>query len=274
MFSIYDNFLDEFDIVHGHDWFGFEYLSKVRNNEIKVCHTHHGHLDPKWWCRSQPPFKLNLIGISKHMAQLYSTGYGGKMCSIPAQPVYNMVDMDAYKFKEEKGDRLMFLGRIDPIKAPHMAVTVANKSNIPIDVVGGTSFVTDTQYVEQVRTMCAGEDNFIGEVSHEDKLQRLQNARALLIPSQFGEPFGLIAIESMACGTVPIALNDGALGEIIEHGKSGFVCNNHDEMVDAVSKIDTISPKDCRKRAEFFSIARGAERYEQIYQTILDGQEW
>jgi glycosyltransferase involved in cell wall biosynthesis len=267
-FSIYDKYLDEFDITTDHSWFGFPYLSKKRNPEVKVAHTHHGGLADNYWKRSPPPFKLNLIAISKWMQQVY------QQQGFPSQVAYNMVDTDAYEFKAEKGGRLMFLGRIDPIKAPHMAVTVANKSNIPIDIVGGTSFVTDTQYIEQVRTMCAGEDNFVGEVDHDDKLRRLQDAKALLIPSQFGEPFGLIAIEAMACGTVPIALNDGALGEIIEHGKSGFVCNNHDEMVDAVSRIDTISAKDCRARAEFFSIERGAERYEQIYQTILDGQEW
>jgi glycosyltransferase involved in cell wall biosynthesis len=275
MYEGYKKKLGNFDIVHGHNWMGFEYRAKADNKDLRVCHTHHGHLNSSWWCRSKPPFPLNFIAISRWMKSCYDTGYGGEKCQIPSQAAYNMVDMDEYPFQKDKSDRLMFLGRIDPIKAPHMAVMVANRTKMPLDIVGGTSFVSDQNYVTEVRGMCKDDIRFIGEVDHKTKLAYLQDAKALIIPSQFGEPFGLIAVEAMACGTIPVALNDGALGEIVEDGKSGFICNNPNELAKVVQdKLDTINPEDCRKRAEQFSIERGAERYEQLYELILEGETW
>lgn len=268
MWKIYDQCLDDFDIVNSHDWFGFSYASKARNQEIKMCHTHHGGLNLQWWKRSEAPFKLNIISISKWMKRVYeSQGFNARHC-------YNPIDLSLYPFKKDKGDRLMFLGRIDAIKSPDIALDVALQSGLPIDVVGGTTFVTDRNYVNQIKGRCTGNSNFIGEVDHQTKLKHLQNAKALLIPSQFGEPFGLIAIEAMSCGTVPIALDDGALREIIEHEKSGFICRDVFEMVDAIQKIDTINPSDCRARAKEFSKEVCAEAYEKRYKEILDGDEW
>lgn len=283
MWQKIDGCLDDFDIIHGHNWFGFEYASKQRNSELKATHTHHGHvaywLDMErkrpWWQR-EAPFKMNFIAISKFMKERYDTGYNGQARIIPAEYAYNPVDLEAYPYQKEKGDRLMFLGRIDKIKNPINAVTAALEAKTPIDIVGGTSFVGDMNYVELTKNRCETSPlaNFIGEIPHNIKVTYLQNAKALLIPSAFDEPFGLIAVEAMSCGTVPIALNDGALSEIIEHEKSGFICNNLEEMAQAISKVDTINPADCRKQATKFSKKKCATRYESLYQRILDGDEW
>jgi glycosyltransferase involved in cell wall biosynthesis len=164
-YNIYDHSLDEFDIVHSSDWFGFPYLSKKRNPEIKVCHTHHGGLADNWWKRSPPPFKLNLIAISKWMQQVYQKQ------GFPSQVAYNPIDTDFYEFQEAKGERYLFLGRIDPIKGVHTAILIAQQAKVELDVVGGTSFVSDVQYVEQIKAMCdESQINFIGEVSQEEKL--------------------------------------------------------------------------------------------------------
>lgn len=260
--------LADFDIIHEHNWFGHTYACKSRNLDLNVCHTHHGHVSYDWWGKSQSPFDLNFIGISKWMKRCYETGYDGKVpVKIPSEYAYNGIDLDSYPYKEEKGDRLMFLGRIDPIKAPHVAIEVAEKTKTPIDIVGGISFVANEQYVLDIKARCQQSlyANFLGEVSHAAKVELLQNAKALLIPSIFGEPFGLIACEAMACGTVPVALRDGALPEIIETGKNGFICESVDELVNAVSKIGTIRLSDCRKRAERFSKEAMAQRYEELY---------
>lgn len=270
MFNVYDECLDDFDVTHGNDWFGFEYLSKKRKPSLNVCHTHHGGLNMEYWGKSKPPFKLNFIAISKWMKSVYENQW------FPSEWVYNPVDLQAYPYQKEKGDRLMFLGRIDPIKAPHVAINVSTKTSTSLDIIGGTSFVTDKQYVEKVMSQSrdAPYSFFKGEVDHATKLEYLQNAKALLIPSRFGEPFGLCCVEALSCGTPVIALNDGALSEIIEHGKNGFICNNQAEMVDAVSRIDTINPRDCRARAEFFSVENCAKRYEELYKRILSGDSW
>lgn len=270
-------YLKDLDVISEHNWFGHIYAHKSKNLNLKCCHTHHGHINYEWWGKSPPPFKLNFIGISQWMKHCYETGYDGKApTKIPSEYVYNGIDLDSYPYKEDKENRLMFLGRIDPIKAPHIAIEVAEKTNTPIDIVGGTSFVANNQYVHEIKTKCSQSKyaNFIGEVDHQTKLKHLQTAKALLIPSQFGEPFGLIAAEAMACGTVPIAMKDGALPEIIEHEKSGFVCDNLGEIVEAVHNVSAVTPKSCRTRAEMFSKETMAERYEKLFRRILTGDEW
>ena len=285
MWRKYDSRLDDFSVVHGHNWFGFEYASKARNKELNVCHTHHGHLGywldaerkHQWWAKPSP-FKLNLIAISNHMKSLYETGYGAPgVPKIPAQTAYNGVDLSLYPYQKDKSDRYMFLGRIDPIKGVHTAIEAAEKAKVPIDIIGATSFVSNKQYVHEMKTKCSQSQyaEFIGEVSHEEKVRRLQNAKGVLVCSQFGEPFGLMTVEALSCGTPVFALPDGALPEVIEHGKSGFLCNTVDEFVENIGKVDTLSSVDCRKNAERFTLERMAARYEQLYETIIDGGlEW
>lgn len=265
MYGKYKHILEDVDITNSHDWFGMCYASKREDPALRMCHTHHGGMDMGWW--GNPPFKLNIISISKWMEKVYESQ------GCPARYCYNGIDLDLYPYKENHGEGLMFLGRIDPIKAPDVAVGVAYATDRTINVVGGTSFVQDLNYVERVKQMCVDNSKFIGEVDHQVKIQYLQDARALLIPSRFGEPFGLVVIEALACGTPVIALNDGALGELITP-EVGFVCNTVDEMKQAVLKLDTISPQDCRKRAEVFSKERMAENYIKRYKEILDGDEW
>ena len=150
MYQKIDPCLEDFDIVHGNDWFGFNYRSKSRNINLKCTHTHHGHISPDWWCRSPSPFKLNMIAISNHMKRLYETGYNNQTCKIPAQVCYNGIDLAEYPLQRDKSDRLLFLGRIDPIKGPHVAIEVAEKACTPIDIVGETEFVSNKAYVEEV----------------------------------------------------------------------------------------------------------------------------
>jgi len=261
--------LNELDIIMGDNWFGFEYASKAENQNLKICHRHHGGLNLEWWKRSQPPFKLNMIAISDWMVKVYdSQGFTARRC-------YNGVDMDSYPFKREKSNRLVFLGRIDPIKGPHMAIEVAEKAETPIDIVGGTSFVADKQYVSQTEIKCSQSKyaTFIGEVSHEDKLKYLQNAKALVACSNFGEPFGLHFVEALASGTPVISTRDGAVDEIVTKDV-GFISNTLDAMVKAVGEVDTISPEACRRQAEKLSKEVMAQRMESLYSKILAGDEW
>lgn len=267
----YDYFKDEvsnLDILHGHNWFGIEYLLKARHDGLHVTHTHHG-LSISWLNLFKPLFKLNLISISDWTKDVFAQqGFVAQRC-------YNGVDLEKYEFKENKGDKFMFLGRIAKSKGPHLAIKAARDAGVGIDIVGSTSFVDDVDYVNEVRGLCDGEQiRFVGEVNQEDKIKYLQNARGLLIPSQFGEPFGLISAEAMACGTVPIALNDGALKEIIIDGQTGFICRSVDQMTERIKELDLISPSACRERAKQFSREKMAEEYTKLYNLIIEGNEW
>lgn len=270
MYEKIKGYLPEFDIIHGMNWFGMEYLAKTLNPQYKVCHTHHGGASPEWWCKTKPNFKLNFIAISNWMVKVYS------MQGITAKRCHNGINLNRYPFKKRKGERFLFLSRISKFKAPHAAIEVAKKAGVPLDVVGATTFVDDPNYVSQVKSMCDGEQiKFIGEVSHEDKLQYLQNAKALIVPGAWGEPFGLHVVESLCVGTPVIALADGGIVETMDNGKTGFLCNNVDELAEATKKVPLIKPLKCREHVEKnFSREVMCRSYEKLYLDILEGREW
>lgn len=267
--------LSEFDIIHDHTWFGSPYLMKKAKPNLKICHTHHGHLN--WDPKKKPEGTefLNLIGISRHMAEEYtSMGYVSKY-------VYNGINLDNYPFSNEKEDRLVFVGRISKLKMPHVAIDLALDSEIPIDIVGGT-FVDDKNYVEYVRKKASRFPKLVSlhlDASHDEKLKLMQRAKALVAPSHFNEPFGLVAVEAMACGTSAIVLNDGAFGEVVGQPteRSGAVCNTYGELLESVKDIVAGGknyPENCLKRAKMFSRENMAKNYLKLYHEIIEGKEW
>jgi glycosyltransferase involved in cell wall biosynthesis len=263
--------LDKFDVIHSNDWFGFNYRYKAKHPEAHTLHTHHGGLSPQWWNRSTPPFKLNLVAISKWMQSVY------KKQGYDSQVAYNGIDTSQYPYKKNKGDRFLFLGRISKIKGVHYAIEVAEKTGVELDVMGSTSFIDDPSYVEMIKAKSSqlGNVEFIGEVSHEEKVGYLQDAKGLLITSCFGEPFGLMTVEAFSCGTPVVALRDGALPEVVSQGVTGYICDNLDEMTEAVTKIDSLNGRDCRERVEErFTYQVMSRRYEQLYKMILEGTSW
>jgi len=264
-----------FDIIHDHSWFAHVYVYKMAHPELRVIHTHHG-MDP-WRDQvgrpSLPPVQYPcLVGISNDHSMQMSLQTG--LCYRTA---YNGVNLKLYPFREEKGERFLFLSRITSIKGANVAIDVAKKKRIPLDLCGGTQFVDDQAYVLRIQQMCDGHlIRFIGEVSENEKVERLQSAKALLFPPQppFREPFGLVPVEAMACGTPVIALRNGALPEVVKDGVSGFLCNTAEEMMEAVDRVDEIEPKACRKWAENFSREKMCERYFELYGDVLRGIEW
>jgi glycosyltransferase involved in cell wall biosynthesis/predicted SAM-dependent methyltransferase len=262
--EVIQTYYKDLDILHGHNWFGHEYL--LRNIGPKICHTHHGHLNPDWW--TQPDFKLNLFAISKWMKEQY------KKLGINSETVYNGIDLSRYLFQEKKGDRLLYVGRISKFKQPHIAIALAKKLGVGLDIVGGT-FVDDKQYLEDIKNSCDGKIiTFNPDVPHEVKVSFMQNAKALVFPSAMGEPFGLVAAEAMACGTPVIALNDGAISEVVADSKSGWICENIDEMKVGYEHLGLITPQNCRSQAEKFSRLEMAKNYVMFYKKLLNGQEW
>lgn len=260
---------DNFDVVHGNNWFGFEYYLKVKKPSLKILHTHHGGLNMEWWGRSKPPWPLNLISLSKWMQRVYASQ------GFDSRPIYNGIDMGKYGFKENKGERLIFVGRVDTFKQPHVAIEVANKLGLGLDLVAGT-FVYAIDYMQQVKEICDGKQiRWIEEPPQNEKVRLIQDAKCLLFPSKMGEPMGLVACEAMACGTPVVALNDGAIAEVVENGVTGFVCQTADEMCEAVKRIDSISPRACRERVErLFSKEVAARNYEAAYMDIIQGRDW
>jgi glycosyltransferase involved in cell wall biosynthesis len=282
-----------FDIIHTNDWFGMAYKLRAANSSIKVCHTHHGGLNTEWWGTSKPPFPLNLFSISRFMADVY------RQQGLTARPIYNGVSLEKYAYQERKGDRLIFVGRADTFKQPHVAVEVAKRLNVALDLVCGT-FVYGEQYMASVKAMCDGTQiRWIEDPPQDEKVRLIQNAKCLLFPSRMMEPFGLVAAEANCCGTPAIGFDDGAIPEVIADGVTGFVVHDYTRMApdqweklpdtekqrlfdqsvngmcDAVRKVNAISPQSCRARVEqLFSRETMAKNYLQAYEDIIAGREW
>jgi len=264
-YEVYKDKLEDFDIVHSHNWFHFSYLAKMENPSLKVCATHHGGLN---W-KTKPFEKMNLIAISKFMAETYS-----RQLNTHVHFVYNGIDTDLYKFKKEKGDRLIFVGRFTSFKQPHVAIEVAKRLGMGLDLVGGA--FEEPYFSQQIKPHCDGKQIVLHtEVSHEEKVRLLQNARALIFASAMNEPFGLVLVESNSCGTPVIGSRDGAIPELLHDGINGYVCDTVDEMIRAIKKIDTIKPEDCRRLVENnFSREIMSTRYLRLYENILSDKEW
>lgn len=264
-YEVYKDKLQDFDIVHSHTWFHFPYLAKMENPSLKVCATHHGGLGFK----TKPFEKMNLIAISKFMAEIYA-----RQLNTHVHFVYNGIDLDAYPYKAEKGARLVYVGRFTSFKGTHVAIHVAKKLGMGLDLVGGA--YEEPYFSMQVKPHCDGEQIVLHtEAPHELKVRLLQDAKALLFPSQMGEPFGLVAVEANCCGTPVVALRDGAIPEIVLDEVNGFVCNTPEEMIGMVRYVDRIRPENCRAIVEQnFSREIMAKRYLELYRRILAGDEW
>jgi glycosyltransferase involved in cell wall biosynthesis len=264
----YERYLGDYDIIHDNTWTCQAYVAKQKNPDLKLVHTHHGHI--AW--RERPPVKyLNLVGISRFMQATY------RNIGLEARFVYNGVATSEYPYNESRGERLLYLGRITKFKQPHVAVEIAKQAGVGIDIVGGDHFVDDFNYVAAVRNKCDGDQaRYLGEVPHDLKIKYLLQSRALCVPSAMGEPFGLVAIEALATGRPVICLNDGALGEIIVNGVNGFVCDSPQEMVEVIKQKKDLEliPRDCRSRAMQFSRESMAENYMQLFQEVQSGLEW
>jgi glycosyltransferase involved in cell wall biosynthesis/predicted SAM-dependent methyltransferase len=261
----YKELLNGFDIIHDNTWFGCAYLAKMENPGLKVLHTHHGHL--AW---NEPAVdKMNMVAISKFMRNQYlQQGW-------PSETVYNGIDIDKYPLRTEIGNELVFIGRIDMFKQPHMAISLAKKLNMKLTIIGGT-FVQDKAYLEMIKQSCDGVNiRMIENATHQQKIDALHKAKALIFPSAMGEPFGLVAAEAMACGVPVVSTADGAIGEVVQHGVTGFVCKTFDEMVTGIQRIGIIDTAKCRNRVrDLFSKEVMAKNYESVYYDILSGIEW
>jgi glycosyltransferase involved in cell wall biosynthesis len=168
-----------------------------------------------------------------------------------AANVPNALDLAHYPCKPHKGEYLLFLGRMNHEKGAHRAIAVAMELGLPLKLAGKVREERERAYFEEfVEPHLADGIEFLGEVNHGMKVELLQNARATLFPIEWEEPFGLVMIESMACGTPVVATRRGAVPEVIEDGRGGVVVEDWREIAAALERADAIEPLECRRYAE------------------------
>lgn len=192
-----------------------------------------------------------------------------------AATVPNGVRPDRFPFRAERGEYALFLGRMSPDKGPVAAIDAARAAGIPLVLAAKCRENAEVAYFEHaVEPLLGGDVEWVGEVGGRRKLDLLAGARCLLFPIDWEEPFGMVMIEAMACGTPVVALRRGAVPEVVDHGRTGWVCDRPAELPGALLRAHEIDPRDCRALVEGrFSDAALAGNYERVYRRIAAGPQ-
>lgn len=182
--------------------------------------------------------------------------------------IYNCVDIEKFSFNPNPEDYLLMVGTIGRHKNQGEAIAVAKELGMRLVLAGK---IRDRDYFEELKKDIDGEQiKWVGEIGFEEKVKLYQNAKAFIFPINWEEPFGLVMIEAMSCGTPVVAFNRGAVSEVVRDNLTGYVVNNHSQMVEAVKAIDSIDRAACRKHVENnFSVSKMIDGYEDICQRIL-----
>jgi glycosyltransferase involved in cell wall biosynthesis len=256
----------DFDLVHFHiDYLHFPLATR---SPLAALTTLHGRLDiPDLFPLFQEFPNVNVVSISS--AQRKPLGWANWRGT-----VYHGLPLGLYRFQEKPGSYLAFLGRISPEKRVDRAIEIAQRSGIKLKIAAKVDAV-DREYFE-TRIEPLLDDpliEFIGEIGEAEKNEFLGNALALLFPIDWPEPFGLVMIEAMACGTPTIAYRNGSVPEILEHKKTGFIVDNLQSAVNAVNRIQLLGRHTCREVFERrFSASRMARDYLKIYKVLVFGE--
>lgn len=253
-----------FDIVHSHiDYLPF---SLARRAKIPFVTTLHGRLDiPDIKPLYEEFRELPVISISKSQREpLDFANWAGN--------VYHGIPEDLYTFREEKGKYLAFLGRICPEKRVDTAIEVAIKTGMELKIAAKIDTVDKEYFEDRIKPLLNHPlIEYIGEIGEGEKDKFLGEAYALLFPIDWPEPFGLVMIEAMACGTPVIAKRRGSVPEVIEEGITGFICDKTEEVINAVNQLENFNRKKCREVFESRFISKiMAKNYLSIYEKLIN----
>jgi glycosyltransferase involved in cell wall biosynthesis len=254
--------VEDFDVVHCHtDWL---HLPLLRRLGTPVLTTLHGRLDFAYLKHVAASFAdCAFVSISNSQRlPLQALRWSGT--------VYHGQPPDLLKPNFEPQNYLAFLGRLSPEKGPHTAIRIAKSAHLPLRIAAKLPRSQNRFFREQLQPLIEdGDVEFIGEVDDEGKQSLLGNAAALLFPIDWPEPFGLVMIEAMACGTPVIAWRRGSVPEIVDEGLTGFVVDSLEEAVSAVGRLGELDRRKIRATFERrFSAQRMAEDYVELYRAL------
>jgi glycosyltransferase involved in cell wall biosynthesis len=261
--AAYD-FLADVDVIHDHTLTGPTALD-LSSIPMPVVTTAHGPFTPELRERyGAAAEQVSVIAISR--AQRRSAP------EVPiAAVIHHGLDVASFPPGEGRGGYVLFLGRMSPEKGAHRAIAVARAAGRPIVLAAKMWEPAEHRYFTEVVEPLLGEDAvYIGEVGGQHKLELLGAAEALVNPIRWPEPFGLVMIEALACGTPVLAFPEGAAPEIVDHGRTGFLCTDENEMASMVDHVRDLDRRACRNAvATRFSASRMVEDHLALYRRLL-----
>jgi glycosyltransferase involved in cell wall biosynthesis len=236
---------DEFDVVHDHSGIVGPALGAMLGGRPPIVHTLHGP-----WTESARRY-YSLIHERVHLVAISNAQRADHPSLRYAATIHNGIDPPAYPFRDAKDDYLVYVGRANPDKGPTRAIEVARRAGLPLVMIVKKSEPFERSYwQESVVPMLTDDVEVFEGVSHDTKVDLISRARAMVFPIDWAEPFGLVMIEAMACGTPVVACPIGAASEVVADGVTGFLRQTLDELVEAVGMIERCDPHACRLRVE------------------------
>jgi glycosyltransferase involved in cell wall biosynthesis len=253
----------EFDLIHYH--IAQMHFPIARRLATPHVTTLHGRLDlPELVPLYREFVDIPVVSISEAQRQpLPDAGWVGT--------VYHGLPPDLLRFHPEAGTYLAFIGRVSPEKRVDRAIAIAKACRYPLRIAAKVD-AADREYFEREIQALLDDPliEFVGEIGEAQKSDFLGHARALLFPIDWPEPFGLVQIEALACGTPVVAFRGGSVPEIIDHGTTGFIVDSVRDAVDAVGQLGRIARQACRRTFERrFSVTRMALDYVRIYELAI-----
>lgn len=258
------NRVKDFDIVHNH--MGFHPISFAPLLSIPMVTTLHSSLPPDFPYLADSFKEYPFVSISNSQRNLApKLNYVGT--------VHHGIDVKNFNTRlDGKGSGFVFLGTLSHNKGIDIAVKAAHQLGVKLTIAGETREEDKNFLEKEVFPYVDGEQiKFIGEVGHEEKNRLFSEADGVLFPSRWNEAFGLVIIEALACGTPVVALNNGAVSEILKDGETGFIVEEEASFAEAMKEINKISRKTCRKEAEKrFDISVMAKNYENLFNSLIE----
>jgi glycosyltransferase involved in cell wall biosynthesis len=254
---------DEFDLIHFHT--DFVHFPLSRRLATATVTTLHGRLDIPELAPLYAEFTdIPLVSISD--AQRAPIPYAGWEAT-----VYHGLPRNLLPLGQGRGGYLAFTGRVSTEKQPELAIAIARRAGIPLKIAAKVDRADHEHFERVVRPLLDGPGvEFIGEINESQKAAFLGDAAALLFPINWPEPFGLVMIEAMACGTPVIAFPRGSVPEVLDEGVTGLMVNDEDEAVAAVPRALALDRRACRRQFEArFAARRMAEDYLRVYRRLV-----
>jgi len=260
--------LREFDVVHDHT--GLLGLVVLGLASTPSVHTVHGPLDGlpgrlyRSACEVAEGTSTGLVSLTRNQRRPY-----------PQLPwvanVPNAIDADLYDVRREPTDALAFLGRMSPDKGVLGAIRAARAAGRPLRIAAKCREEVERQYFTEVIEPELGDGiEYLGELDHDDKVELLRTSHALVFPIDWEEPFGLVMLEAMACGTPVVATRRGSVPEVVTHGRSGLIVDTVDQLPLAIEHAGTLDPETIKQEVrERFSVDRMVDGYLRSYRAVI-----